>query len=68
MKSKTIRINNKDFYLNKFGVVNDGIVIEVREKKTMEINYLVVSQFVLTNNEPIKENFFKRLFRKIFVR
>ena len=66
--SKELSVNNNDYVLTKFGVINNEIIIQVRDKKTKKIEFIVVSQFSLTNSEPIKDNFFKRIIKKIFVR
>tara|TARA_R110000751_G_scaffold94864_1_gene185255 strand:- start:50898 stop:51098 length:201 start_codon:yes stop_codon:yes gene_type:complete len=64
MLSKSLSINNREYTIIKSGVFNGEVIIEIRDRKTKELDYIIVNEFTIKTNKPIKQNFLKELVKR----
>jgi hypothetical protein len=66
---KKLIINNKVFSLQKFGIVDNEIVLQVIQKETKEKHFILVKEFSITNVKPTHKKLIKKIsdyFNSIF--
>jgi hypothetical protein len=54
MLSKLLIINNKEYTIIKSGVFNGEVLIEICDRKTKELGYIIVNEFTLETHKPTK--------------
>lgn len=65
MLSKLLVINDSEYIITKSGVINGEVVIEIRNRKTKELDLIKVNKFTLKNHKPIQQNFFNKLVKRL---
>ena len=66
---KELMINNKVFSLQKFGIIDNEIVLQVIQKETNEKHFILVKEFSITNINPTPKKLIKNIsdyFNSIF--
>ena len=51
MLSKSLSINNREYTIIKSGVFNGEVIIEIRDRKTKELDYIIVNEFTIKTNK-----------------